>query len=312
MPFTQEQNSLFVPSVDDRIVSSVESFPSPDEKSDPSKWLENHIDDVIKKLKPGFKGTIRPSSKISPLPLAKLYSACKSFGFVHQEKTQYIAEFPAIGYRLLRNPNLLLEKDFKLNIRSYFNHEEWNVIKNSVRSIKAKANGRRIILPGRDAFIWHVLLSKIGYPNLYDPRISRLVCSYPALEGIVKDEWKLRKDDFIVDTGFMGTIPRAINEAAGLNCRYTLLSADISVLAGKGGSIFAGYGNWKGAKLLDFDKQIFPKHKGSRNLALSIESLPKYHETARMNNEGKIRQDDAPINERIKAALFTISAWYAY
>jgi hypothetical protein len=106
----------------------------------------------------------------------------------------------------------------------------------------------------------------------------------------------------------MGSIPKAIIAASGINLRWSMLSADASVI---GAYVSSKQFFTTEAYKENYDKQIFPRHKGSRELALKIESLPKYQKNARIVN-GKLVQDAARSVEIIKAALFTIRAWYSY
>lgn len=291
-------------------------------------WLNEHIkNEVLPLLK---IRNIRPA-KAPTEAQGLLISAIKSLGL--DKKQTYDCGIPncPVFHPTLSDRWLELEQFYQLQQRE-FTPEEWEVIKNSIRSMKAKAGGARIILPGRDAFLWHMMLEKIGYPNLYDPRISRAVASlhrkpFPQVgwdqkgsysEEFIKilNSWNLRPDDYIIDTGFMGTIPKAINAASNMNLRWSMLSADSSVLGYSGGGK-----SWSGRKIpivreekykTEYDKQIFPNHKGSRELALKIEGLPKYQESARLSENGKIIQDASNRVSIMMAALFTIRAWYSY
>jgi hypothetical protein len=105
-------------------------------------WLDKHIrEEVIPLLRPRFKGELRPA-KADNLALGLLISAARSFG-IKAESWSWNGKTP-------------LEISPRSERISEFTIEEWEVIKNSIRSMKAKAAGARILLPGRDAFVWHL------------------------------------------------------------------------------------------------------------------------------------------------------------
>lgn len=85
---------------------------------------------------------------------------------------------------------------------SYYTPEELTVIKNLWRSAKSKANGRPILLPGRDVFVFEVLARREGFPTVFRPDISRL-----TVEHVTEDY----SGHFVFDTGYAGSIPKLLN-----------------------------------------------------------------------------------------------------
>src|SRR4051812_2802720 len=81
---------------------------------------------------------------------------------------------------------------------NYFNPEELSIIKNSWRSVKRLADGKPILLPGRDVWIFEVLARREGYPTLFLPECSRQTVGAmaTAIPGLATDSL------FLFDTGF--------------------------------------------------------------------------------------------------------------
>jgi hypothetical protein len=160
---------------------------------------------------------------------------------------------------------------------------------NSMRRLKRKMrrNGQ-LLLPGRDVWSWEVMARKLAVGSTYDPRVSRSVaCSQSAIKTCI-DDWKIQNwsDVLFFDTGFSGSIPRAIGQAVGLN--------DINVLL---------------LSSMDDKKQIFRTHTGSRKKALAFEYLAKYFQSGTTQG-GKPYQALADLDEFIKASLLTIWLWH--
>lgn len=166
-----------------------------------------------------------------------------------------------------------------------FTKEEMAVIKNIWRSAKQAAKGKMLVLPGRDVFIFEILARRENYPTYFLPACSRGSVRY------FKD--KLPENAFIFDTGFMGSIPRA-------------LEVD----------------NFKLVSFADrhSQKQVFPHLTLSRSLALKIEATPKYWQTGRMVSkvdltearpfhsnpeDWELRQDFSHEDEFMRAAILT-------
>lgn len=148
--------------------------------------------------------------------------------------------------------------------------EELTVIKNIWRSCKKQADKRPILLPGRDVWIFYVLACRENLPVIYRPDISRL-----TVDNVTENY----RSHFVLDTGFAGTIPRK------LGCdSFSLASA------------------------VEKKNQSFPKLTGSRHLALKIEKLPKYWNSATMK-DGVIFQELAPIEWFTEAAQLTIQVY---
>jgi len=55
----------------------------------------------------------------------------------------------------------------------YFSPQELTVIKNTWRSVKQHAEGRDLLLAGRDVFIFEILARRENYPTTFMPECSR-------------------------------------------------------------------------------------------------------------------------------------------
>jgi hypothetical protein len=143
----------------------------------------------------------------------------------------------------------------------FFTPEEMTVIKNVWRAVKAEVRrtGKPLLLPGRDVYIFEVLARREGFPTTFRPDISRLTVPY------LQEDYS---GYYLLDTGFMGSIPRALKCTS-----YTMTSASNAEAKTWGSS----YLRRKEHQLLTEDTgQVFPRMKGARSLALKIERTPKY------------------------------------
>ncbi len=177
----------------------------------------------------------------------------------------------------------------------YFTQDEKTVIKNIWRATKKNAKGKPILLAGRDVFIFEVLARREDYPTTFIPECSRMTAR------VLAEKIPNVKDYFLFDTGFVGSIPRAL----GIE-DFTLLSFSRP---------FITYGDLRNEqKLREYEagnvrKQIFPRMSFSRGLALKIEVTPKYWESGRIGNDGEVLQPFSNSIEFEKAAQLTIEIY---
>lgn len=145
----------------------------------------------------------------------------------------------------------------------YFSPQEMGVIKNMWRSVKRDAQkcDAPILLAGRDVFIFEILARREGYPTVFRPDISRLTVSHLAEDY---------SDHYLFDTGFDGSIPRALKSK-----NYTMGSSNSAALF-SGGSIFSRRKRHIPIEGKQDPKQVFPRLTGARSLILKIERTPKY------------------------------------
>ena len=157
----------------------------------------------------------------------------------------------------------VLGEDFDRSPLGYFSPEELTVIKNTWRSVKREANGRPILLPGRDVFIWEILARRENYPTLFMPEVSRMTVRHIKIPNL--------EDYLLFDTGFRGSIPLGL----GID---------------KPGFKLMSYSNNGGGMWMNEDKttQVFPRLTFSRGLVLKIETTPKYWQSGRMAHEAGI------------------------
>jgi hypothetical protein len=160
----------------------------------------------------------------------------------------------------------------------------------TTRAIKAHLRHKdsRVIYPGRDVWALEVMSQRRGVPSVYDPRISREIKSHgPAYKEII-DAWGIPDwgKALAFDSGYAGTVPRAIGRVAGVHeINIVMLSA------------------------VDTHLQVFPGHTGSRAKALALEYLAKYRKRCLVKDKTPT-QPLADLEEFIKAALLTIWIWH--
>jgi hypothetical protein len=176
----------------------------------------------------------------------------------------------------------------ELTPHDYFTPEEHTVIKNTWRAIKKNAQGKQILLPGRDVFVWEILARRENYPTIFMPE-----CSRQTVRHIAKTRLGLKslQNVYLFDTGFAGSIPRALGTKS-----FSLLSSN----------------NLPNQKI---GVQVFPRLTFSRGLALKIEKSPKYWESGRLVNDygedGKdvVHQALSDPMEFILAARLTVEVY---
>jgi len=171
----------------------------------------------------------------------------------------------------------VLGENFSEEPLGYFTPEEMTVIKNAWRSIKKKADRKQILLPGRDVFIFEILARREGYPTIFVPE-----CSRQTVDALAEKLGPSITDCYLFDTGFAGTIPRALKTK-----RFNMLSHHQM-----GGNV-----------------QVFPRLSFSRGLALKVEKTPKYWTSGRIDAEDNVVQDQSDIFEFARAARLTIEIY---
>lgn len=160
---------------------------------------------------------------------------------------------------------------------------------NSMRRLKRKMRHKgQLLLPGRDVWCWEVMARKLTVGSTYDPRVSRAVAGNRLAIKTCIDDWKIQnwQDVLFFDTGFSGSIPRAIAGVVGLQ------SINMALLSS-----------------VDPKTQIFRTHTGSRAKALAFEYVAKYFKSG-TTRDGKPFQELADLDEFIKAAMLTIWLWH--
>jgi hypothetical protein len=165
--------------------------------------------------------------------------------------------------------------------------------KNAFRALARRARGRTLILPGRDVWVFEIHARRAGYPSIYDPRVSRTVACDRALLRRVVETWRVVDFDraFVFDTGFAGSIARALRDVVGPNLKDVMLSTSRRW--------------WNPQRACTESLQLFPNHTGSRGKALDIEYTPKYFRTGTVK-DARAEQYLAHLDEFIRAAAMTI------
>jgi len=167
-----------------------------------------------------------------------------------------------------------------------------SIVRNSLRSLRRRserAEADMLVLPGRDVWAWEVLARRRRLTTVFDPVVSRAVAgNEKALSAQVKNwpvpDWSKA---LMFDTGFAGSIHRAVSKVVQPAPQLLMLSASDYMR----------------------EKQLYPRHSGSRGKALAIEYIPKYWESGFVA-DGKPRQALAKLEEFVLAALTTIWLWH--
>jgi len=164
----------------------------------------------------------------------------------------------------------------------YFTPAEMTAIKEVWRATLCAARGRRIILAGRDVWLFEVLARRSGSKTVFLPALSRNTVGHSSWRSLIK------RDDFLFDTGFSGTIPQKLQLH---NKAWRLLSANSR------------------------SQYILPNLLNNRDLALKIERTPKYWRSACLRNKYSdgynkpaiqiIQQDLSDLGEFLNAAQLT-------
>jgi len=167
---------------------------------------------------------------------------------------------------------ILPELGFLPKPNQVFSNNELTAIKNIWRAAKRNSKGKRILLAGRDVWIFEVLARRENFPTLFHPEISREVAI-----NLSKTEKSKLREYYLFDTGFVGTVPKALgiehfNLASGAN-------------------------------------QVFRNMKAAKSLASKIEELPKYWNRGVIFIDGNIIQTKSPEEEFAKAAAITLAVY---
>jgi hypothetical protein len=262
---------------------------------------------------------IRPSKECPHEEAGLIYAVLKSHGF--QAMTKKTWNQPEIDcteetYALLRGTNdvVVVQKLFGNRYRSAISNRSGNIAVTCHSAVRASLRqaydlsiktGKKVVLTGRDMWLWEVLAHKYGIPVVYDPRVSRDVAKdHEAFVNAVI-EWGVPdlNRTILLDTGFSGTIWQHLCKATGDKPVSLMMSAE---------------GNKPGTKLLKTNGQQFPTLMCARDIAYKIEDTPKYWLSGtterKIGPQGKPisvpKQDLALLVEFIQAVALTIWCWH--
>lgn len=276
-------------------------------------WLEKHVTEFVipgirtlarrdglevhdRDIKP-WSGTVRPNSKCRFKEAGMIHAVASSV-LPKGNTTREIA----LGLcRKVGEPGdaeFVYELDTQSRVRDLGKHYPGvngadvlhSFLGATTRAIKAHLRHpkSRVIYPGRDVWAFEVMSQRMGVPSVYDPRISREIDEHEKAFKDVVDAWDIPSwgHALAFDSGYAGTVPRAIGRVAGVHeINIVMLSA------------------------VDVSFQIFPGHTGSRAKALALEYLAKYRKRC-LVKDGIPTQPLAQLEEFIKAALLTVWIWH--
>jgi len=316
-------------------------------------WLREHFRTFVI---PGFTKTgSHWSYEPSDTALMKMEPSPKTKRYVERAR-QMDAPFSYLEIRLLRalvldDPPLIPRQPSPFGSFSHSRPwepiETWRRIRNSFRSVASicRKLNRTLLLPGRDVWVYEVLAKKSNLPSIFIPSISRAVANSDLLD-VVLEENNVTGKEIMLDTGFVGSIPKAIGKTLGKPVDFLLLSQDrfggfhdkpswVNTVAtspystlshttsGAGASVFP----WEMFKPIalhngpqvipqkNTPNQVFPQMAQSRSLALWLEYLPKYWNSGRTHlyDQGFLRgvhQHFSTREEFLQAACLTACLWH--
>jgi len=250
---------------------------------------------TVADIKPRDK-LIRPSSKCKFVEAGLLYSLVSSV-LRKGNPTREIALGLCRQIGRAKDAEFVYAIDAKGSVKSlgaaYDGVEGSDVLHsmlcNSMRRLKRQMRRRgSLLLPGRDVWCWEVMAQKLSVQSTFDARVSRSVAGNQKALRVCIDDWKVQSWDDVLffDTGFSGTIPRAIARAEKLDEINMLLLSSANTKV-----------------------QIFRTHTGSRAKALAFEYLAKYFVSG-TTRDNQPYQELNPLDAFIKAALLTIWLWH--
>lgn len=157
---------------------------------------------------------------------------------------------------------------------------------------KEMANGKPILLPGRDVYLFEVLARVDDYPTTFKPEYSSSVVN-PAgyISGTTKRGWEIPdyNDHFLVDTGYAGSIPKALKQKDWALMWYTP-SRPIGSPVLKGKEIT----EWQRAERLAH--QLFHKMTYSQDISYQPNWKPRFsHVSAYFEGCAKYWQRAMPV-----------------
>lgn len=94
----------------------------------------------------------------------------------------------------------------------------------SVERVRRERGLSRLLLPGRDVWPLKVMATKRDIPATYIPEMSRNVCYHPGALKRLLVEHGVDGSELVVDTGFAGSIVRAMGKVLGRPFQFCLMS----------------------------------------------------------------------------------------
>jgi len=139
----------------------------------------------------------------------------------------------------------------------------------------------RLFYGGRDVWTFAVLSAKRKVPYLFVPELSRNVVGRPDVKPFL-EERGFTGEELFLDTGFAGSIPRALERYWGKKFCFRLMSQSDVHIEEKGGHLVdcdPASGQIRKQLALRWRRrpnQIFPNHNQARATAVETEYLAKY------------------------------------
>ena len=167
-----------------------------------------------------------------------------------------------------------------------------NTLRSSVVAMQAEKCSK-LMLGGRDVWALVVLAARQEIPYLFIPELSRYVAKDPVVKDFLVAKG-FTGEELFVDTGFMGSIPRSLEQHFERPFKFRLMSQNHT----------ASGGDHADRK----PQQLFPCRRVARDEALETEYLAKYWKSGSVGPNGIFQYfGDRPQIQR--AALMTSMLW---
>ncbi len=268
-------------------------------------WLRDHFHTFVfpaflaaEKLASGFlapRGDMGPPFDVKPaqsapsdlpLELRKLWTLCKEHAVPWTDDTRE----GGFGSSFFRQSAQVHGKILR------------NTLTSAVVSMRAE-DCSKLLFAGRDVWTLAVLAERRGVPYVFIPEVSRRVADDPAVVELLS-RYDIHGDELLIDTGFSGSIPKALRRQTGKSFQFRLMSQATQPKPWP--KMFSPYK--RAAKAEVHPQQIFPNRKAARSEALETEYLAKYWKTGTVLN-GQVVQYLSSQAHIQSAALLTSQLW---
>jgi len=180
------------------------------------------------------------------------------------------------------------------------------ILRNTLHSalVSMRAEGcSRLFLGGRDVWAFSVICHARSVPHLFLPELSRYVSADPVVKAFLESRG-FTGDELFLDTGFMGSIPRNMEQFFGRPFKFRLMSQNDRWMP-----YLPVDDEQRVRQKVDFrPEQIFPNRVNARAEALETEYLSKYWKTGTVV-DGKVAQFFSKREAIARAAVLTSQIW---
>jgi len=208
---------------------------------------------------------------------------------------------------------------------SYLRGElHYDVLRRSLLSAEAQRKIHkcsRLLFAGRDVWTLEVLAQRRKIASVYIPEMSRLVVDHysPSRDQCIfslltKYGVNPSESFLMVDTGFVGSIVRAISRVIKRPIKFALMSQNpqrVSETELPPLNSFSGNTYFRGKQPFNANtlpNQLFPNRRRAREEVLGVEYLPKYFKTGTIREDRVVQYLSSPV-DIVGAAVLTSDLW---